>query len=571
MLLDYIVTLGLDGFKGLLGEKFDERQMKEAIKSYVEEQRSINFNCPSEKEIDFDGLAEYLCTNAHKDLVQRLTGKTSVIRGKAHRHIVALTVSYAQAHTPDQKKQVKKMVNDVLNILRAFYERKLTKEQKYLASRIAEDVSHQLETQTAVLTQVIRKSAAQSPLSHEQARQLAQEEKLDILGEALTELTETVSASHVLSPYYGFQPQTVNGKQQFVSIPLTEEARKLYPPHFKCSGKAYIDGHEVDKITPDLFDYANNHQRTIQLVVEKAHKYLGTKLDPQQCETEEIIGEEFFLQPKPFPEAMAYSLIIDNTTYYEYILLRAKEKFEDGTAIFTNDAQKIPFKLKIKFNPGMGSVEFASTINGGSSSDHLKYLSFLKAAYSNGRVEIHHLESGINLLVGKCSETKPGDYIERLERVIAFLKNMVTIEQYFNEKIDVPEQVTSEEVELVYYLATLLQEDEIRSNWTKYESFMTIESHTKERLKLLMDKPHSLTYVGSATANVFGHNLTYPFIRTLCLVKLEKPEKIAKLLDVLEEGETFSMAFIPGEETGIGEYVDQLGKTIDNPVTIPNH
>ena len=78
-----------------------------------------------------------------------------------------------------------------------------------------------------------------------------------------------------------------------------------------------------------------------------------------------------------------------------------------------------------------------------------------------------------------------------------------------------------------------------------------------------MDKPHSLTYVGSATANVFGHNLTYPFIRTLCLVKLEKPEKIAKLLDILEEGETFSMAFIPGEETGIGEYVDQLDNKID--------
>ena len=202
---------------------------------------------------------------------------------------------------------------------------------------------------------------------------------------------------------------------------------------------------------------------------------------------------------------------------------------------------------------------------------YAQYLSFLKAAYSNGRVEIHHLESGNNLLVGKCSETKSGDYIEKLDRVIAFLKNMVTIEQYFNEKIDVPEQVTSEEVELVYYLATLLQGDEIRSNWTKYESSMTIEPHTKERLKLLMDKPHSLTYVGSATANVFGHNLTYLFIRTLCLVKLEKPEKIAKLLDILEEGETFSMAFIPGEETGIGEYVDQLGKTIDNPVTIPSH
>ena len=92
---------------------------------------------------------------------------------------------------------------------------------------------------------------------------------------------------------------------------------------------------------------------------------------------------------------------------------------------------------------------------------------------------------------------------------------------------------------------------------------MAIESHTKERLRSLMDKHYSLTYAGSATANIFGHNLTYPFIRTFCSVKPEKPKKIEKLLDFLEEGETFSMVFIPGEETGIGEYVDQLDNKID--------
>ena len=53
-------------------------------------------------------------------------------------------------------------------------------------------------------------------------------------------------------------------------------------------------------------------------------------------------------------------------------------------------------------------------------------------------------------------------------------------------------------------------------------------------------------------------------MRTLCSVKLENPEKVTKLLDILEEGEDIPMVFIPGEETGIGEYVDQLGETGNN-------
>ena len=90
--------------------------------------------------------------------------------------------------------------------------------------RIADDViqstASQHEEQTERILQAIEKNAVSSPLCHDQARQMAQEGKLDILGDALTDLTETVSAKHILS-HIGFHPQTVCGKQQFVSVPLT--------------------------------------------------------------------------------------------------------------------------------------------------------------------------------------------------------------------------------------------------------------------------------------------------------------------------------------------------------------
>ena len=154
--------------------------------------------------------------------------------------------------------------------------------------------------------------------------------------------------------------------------------------------------------------------------------------------------------------------------------------------------------------------------------------------------------------------------MEMLDHEIAFLEQMVTIEHYFNEVIDVPEQLSSEDVGLVCYIATLLQGKEVRNHWRRYETTMTIASQTKQNMRVAMDKSYSLTYVGMATVNIFGHSLTYPIMRTLRSVKLENPEKVTKLLDILEEGEDIPMVFIPGEETGIGEYVDQLGETGNN-------
>ena len=562
LLHDYLVTLGLDGFKGFIGDRYNERQMEEAIRAYVEKQRAINFTCTREEEIDFGGVVEYLCSNFHDDIEQRLTGETSEIRGRAHKDIVAKAVAYAKAHTAIQENRVKKMVNDALNILRGFYDRKLSQELKLLATRIADDVEQNtarlLDEQTTTIIQAIEKNADPAPLSHDRARALAQEGRLDVLGEALTDFTETVSATHRLKGYYGFEPRKVNGKQELVSVPLTDEAQRLYPPHFKCNGRAYVGDREIGNVTPEIIEYANNHQLTIRLVVEDACKFLGTYIDPQQCEVTEIIGEEILLPPDPFPEAMAYSIIIDDVTYYEYILLRTKERFEDGTVIFTNEEQSIPFKLKVQVNPLTEKTNFTFAIIGGSNMEHLKYSRFLKAARAKGRLKIHHLESGNNLLEANCDELGSSEYMERLDSEIAFLESMVALETYFKVKIDVPERFAPEDVDLVHYVATIIQGGDVRGRWSRYETNMTIVPQTKKNLTASMDKPYSLTYVGSATVNIFGNSLTYPCMRTLLSVKLEKPKKIALLLEALEEGDELKMVFIPGDESGTGEFVDRL-------------
>lgn len=561
MLVDYIVTLGLDSFKGFIGEKYDAHRMKEAILSYVEKQRNINLNCTLEEEIDFEGVVEYLCNDLHEDIEQRLTGENSEIRGRAHRHIVEMAVAYAQAHTPSQVKRVKKMVSDALNILRSFYNEKLSREQKLLATRIAEDVeqntAQQLKEHTTTIIQAFEKG---SPLSHDQARRLAQEGKLDELADALTDFTDTVSATHELKGYYGFEPKKVNGKQKLVSVALTKEAQILYPPRFECYGRAYIGDREICNVTPKVIEYAHNHQLTIRLKIDDACKYLGAYIDPQQCEAEELVGEELLLPPIPFPEAVAYSIIIDDVTYYEYVLLRIKERFEDGTVFLTNKDQGVPFGINIKMNPPAGKLDCSVVINGGSNLDHLKYCRFLKAVQTKGHLKIHTLGSEDNLLEAQCNGNESAEYMERLDRIISFLENMVAIEEHFGEKIDVPEHIVQEDVELVQDIATLVHGNEVRGNWSRYEASMTVLPQTKENMTSFIEKPSSFSYVGSATVSIFGHNLTYSCARTFLCAKLENPQKVAQLLEILEEGDDIKMVFIPGDESGVGEFADRLFK-----------
>lgn len=108
LLNDYLVTLGLDGFKEYICDKYDECQMKEAIRAYAESQRGINFTCTREEEIDFGGVVEYLCGNFHDDVVQRLTGKTKDIRDRAHADVVAKAVAYAKVNTSSQENREKR-------------------------------------------------------------------------------------------------------------------------------------------------------------------------------------------------------------------------------------------------------------------------------------------------------------------------------------------------------------------------------------------------------------------------------------------------------------------------------
>ena len=67
---------------------------------------------------------------------------------------------------------------------------------------------------------------------------------------------------------------------------------------------------------------------------------LGDTQDPAQAEAEKLKGKTLYIDPTPFPEAFAVSLICEKEVIFDYIKIRTKEILEDDTYIVTNEEHK---------------------------------------------------------------------------------------------------------------------------------------------------------------------------------------------------------------------------------------
>lgn len=565
MLKDYVVGLGFDAIKAKLTDVGMHQEVKEALESYIQSQSALNETCSSEEELDFGALAEYIGTKFLEDVEQRLFGATAEIRGNAHRSIVEKANHYARANTNLTQKRVNRFVSDALSILRSFCDRQLPRELRHLSARIADDVTASMEVQHAgllkqmdsVVRTAIRDEVSVSPLQIDKGLELAKAGQFDQLGGHLTDYFRAISSQHILFPHYGYGPQQNGTAVNVVSVPLTEEAAEKYPPHFKCDGTLTIEGKTVPYPTPQLFQYANNNQLPITLTVSKAHKFLGDVEDPLQHEVADMIGTEWILQPKPFPKAESYSILLNDEVVHDCVLLRVQEIMEDGTIDLSNNEQDIPLTVRVKINPSALRGEFAFGVSSNANRDLLAHLLFLKKFSSGGAVSIRHLKSGRNLLVAKLDPYQSTGDLSLDER-IDLLEKLIAIEEYFDDRIALPTRFTTDDVAFVSYLATLVQGKQFHGGWSKYETSMTIEKRTKENLLSFDGKSSSLTYVSSATVTLFGHEHDITLMRTLTSVVLQEPEKVKRKLEVLDEGDDIRLVYLPGDTSANGTFVDQI-------------
>ena len=394
LIIDCIENIGFAVVKGKIKSVDEEKAIRTRLKSFLERQARINEVCSRDEEIDFEGLANYIQDSMIEDVQDRLFGDKET-RARARTAIRGKAVAYSRANTRLSAQRAIQMAETSIDILKAFYRGKTNRDLRFITAEIEDTVSAVTDEQTETLLnridQAERNIGESSLLSLDSNFTLAKTGKLSVVEDNLSSFMKGISAAHTLFPHYGF---ALENSDKLISIPLSSEAVKLYPPRFDIKVSSVRLGDTfVDQIDSDVLSRSYRHQIPIEIDVDTVEKYLGNILDPSQHEAEELAGSHVVVTPPPFPPAFPCSFSVDGVTYFEYVLLRTKEILDDGTAIITNEEQpNRPYDIQLTYNHLQKQFSFNIHLLSTTNADLLRYNKFVTYAERGGVIQIKALK-----------------------------------------------------------------------------------------------------------------------------------------------------------------------------------
>ena len=169
------------------------------------------------------------------------------------------------------------------------------------------------------------------------------------------------------------------------------------------------------------------------------------------------------------------------------------------------------------------------------------------------------LSTGEELASGKLGNVEYKTGLDKIQIEAAFLEKIVTIEDYFDDTISVPEEILLEDFKTISYLASLIKGEECIGNWSKFEFSMPLTEDLKQRLKEAKDNKFSLSYVGSITVALYEKSYELSVVRTFDSVVYHDIERLKKKAEVLDIGDSIKLAFLPGDGES-GKWHDCLDK-----------
>lgn len=556
MLQEHFIELGLKAATKWFVDAAKQQELRTRLKTFLERKFGENYDCSPEEEIDFTGLIEYIDSHFLEDIEKRLFG-TREERENAHKSIVGKACAYAQAHTALSSKKVAKVITDAMDILRDFYKQRANKDLLLMAAEIEDVVLAGTSKEHAAIMErfdALEESvlSTRDVVSVDKGLELVGQGQIATVEEKLSQFNACISSRHILSPHYGFQLNTVNGKVQYKSVPISTEAVKMYPPTVKCQGTVRIGTGYLRELTAEAVEYANRHQLPIIIDIKRAEKYLGDILDPVQHEAEELVGEEITISPKPFPSAFPCSISFNDELVFPYLLIRTKEMLDDGTIVLSNYEQvEYPYQITINMHPQNETISFLfqkrDSINNEGS---LRYAIVMKKAIHGTKVTVKLLESDTVFAEGMLNSFDYDGGFSSVDEEIDFLSRLVDVEKHFKKTICVPDEIYQKDWDAIIYISDLLRGETCCDDWERYEFAFTLSEGLKEAIAKTEDKEYSFTVDCTIQVPLWGEIYEIPIIRIFEAGKFENLESLKRKVQVLDCGDIVKAIFVKSKKPG---------------------
>ena len=330
----------------------------------------------------------------------------------------------------------------------------------------------------------------------------------------------------------------------------------MYPPRFNVTASSVRLGDTViKKIDDDILSKSYRHQLPISMDVVTAKKYLGDILDPSQKEADRITGAHVIMTPPPFPPAFPCSISIDDTVFFDYVLLRTKEILDDGTVIITNEEQKsFPFEISMSYHHQSKQFSMSIHLHSPSNVELLNYYCFISSMACGGELQIKALSMNEFLVKGSANTADNDDYSFEIH----FLEMILKIEKAFDCSFDLPKAISQNDYNIVEHLYMLVETGKYEGSWTNMDFEFKVTSLTKQRVSELTDASYTLWYLCPATVDLFGTELRFPIRRNIKCAQVYDLEKTKRKAEVLDDEDLIKIKYIPGNGNKTGVYYDYI-------------
>lgn len=136
-----------------------------------------------------------------------------------------------------------------------------------------------------------------------------------------------------------------------------------------------------------------------------------------------------------------------------------------------------------------------------------------------------------------------------LEEEIAFLEQLLVVEEYIGHELFTDRGVSPKDMEVVNMLSSLINGGANICEGYECRFCMRLDEELKHSMKCEADAPQTFSQVGYAQVELFGTVISMPIIRTYNNLRFKNPEKMIKLADVLDIGDTFDVEYTADSET----------------------